>query len=92
MPVSVARGFSRRASIIGKKISGTNEGCDWKIMDNGQKGKDVRYEVVYIEETPLSDAEQKLVEDKKASNEGHFDLTRIFKSCSFDEAEKILNS
>ncbi len=88
MPVTVARGFGNRAK-IGKKISQIKEGCDWAIVTNKKRGKDVRYEVVYIDETPLSEDEKKMVADRKEA-EGHFDLTKIFKSCSFDEAEERL--
>ena len=38
-------------ALVGKKVSGSQEGCDWKITTNGKTGKDVRYEAVYIEET-----------------------------------------
>ena len=89
MPRSVARAFGNRASLLGKKISGAKEGCDWAVVTNGKRGKDVRYEVFYIEETPLTEAEKKMVENRKESD-GHFDLTKIFKSYSFDEAEERL--
>ena len=87
MPASVARVFGSRESLIGKKISGTDEGCDWRIKTNGRQGMDVRYEAVYLEETPLSTAEKQTVEEHKSELYGHFDLTRIFKSHSFCDAE-----
>ena len=92
MPVSGARAFSTRVELIGSKISGASEGCDWKILTNGKKGKDVRYEAVYLEETPLTEEEKQMVKSRKAEEGSYFDLTKIFKSCSFDEAEeKLLN-
>ena len=90
MPMSVARAFGIRAELIGCKISGSQEGCDWKIITNGKQGKDVRYEAVYIEETPLSEAEQEMVKNRKAEEGNYFDLTKIFKSCSFEDAEDRL--
>ena len=86
MPVSVARAFGSRAEIVGKKISSSEEGCDWAIGTNGKTGKDVRYNVVYLEETPLTYTEQVMVEERMADK----DLTKIFKSCSFQEAEEKL--
>lgn len=90
MPVSVARTFGNRKVLVGKKIAGIAEGCDWSITTNGKQGMDVRYDVVYLEETPLSDAEKQMVEDHKSEKNGHFDLTKIFESCSFEEAEEKL--
>ena len=90
MPVSVARGFGNRELLIGKKIAGEFEGCDWSITTNGKQGKEVRYEVVYLKESPLSCAEKKMVEDHKSGTYGHFDLTKIFKSNSFEDAEEKL--
>ena len=90
MPQSVARAFGNRTQVVGKKISGIEEGCDWIISTNGKKGKNVRYEVVYIEETPLTYEEIKMVEYKKEETDGHFDLTKIFNSCSFYAAEEKL--
>lgn len=87
MPKSVARAFGNRQVLAGKGISGVNEGCDWGIGTNGKTGKDVRYNVVYIEETPLSCAEKKMVEDQKSEKNGHFDLINIFESLNFKEAE-----
>ena len=89
MPVTVARTLGNRVALVGKKISG-QEGCDWSIITNGRQGKDVRYEAVYLEETPLSCSEKKMVEDQKSEKDGHFDLTKIFKSYSFEEAEEKL--
>ena len=93
MPYSVAKAFGNRVALVGSKISGSQEGCDWKIITNGKKGKDVRYEAVYIEETPLSQEEIEMVKDRKSEEKKHFDLTKIFKSCGFEEAEeKLLGS
>jgi hypothetical protein len=89
MPVSVARAFGSRVEIVGKKISGKEEGCDWAIGTNGKKGKDVRYNVVYLQETPLTQAEQEIVK-KRMSDKETFDLTKVFKSCSLEEAEERL--
>jgi hypothetical protein len=90
MPQSVARAFGTRAKLIGCNISGAVEGCDWKIITNGKSGKDVRYEAVYIEETPLTEAEKQKVESRKSEEGRYFDLTKIFKSYSFKEAEEQL--
>ena len=60
MPVSVAKTFGNRELLIGKKIAKAEEGCDWAILTNGKQGKDVRYEAVYLEETPLSCAEKQM--------------------------------
>ena len=90
MPKTVARTFGNRQALAGKGIAGIAEGCDWSIITNGQKGKDVRYEVVYLEETPLTYSEQIMVEVQKSEKNGHFDLMKIFKSCSFKDAEDKL--
>ena len=93
MPISVARAFGNRAVMIQKKISGKDQGCDWKIMTNGKKGKDVRYEAVYIEDTPLSADEIEMVQNRKAEEGRQFDLEKIFRSYSFAQAEeKVLDS
>ncbi|MHB9070254.1 MAG: hypothetical protein ACYC54_07775 [Sedimentisphaerales bacterium] len=90
MPPSIARSLGSREALLGKHIAGEVEGCDWSIITNGKKGKDVRYEAVYIEETPLSCSDKQTVEDKKSEQGCHYDLRNIFKSCSFEEAENKL--
>lgn len=90
MPASVAKTFGNRERLVGKKIASAVEGCDWVILTNGKKGKDVRYEAVYLEESPLSEEEKKMVEDHKSEKDGHFDLRKIFQSHSFEEAEEKL--
>ena len=93
MPMSLARAMGNREALIGCKISGSKEGCDWKIITNGRKGKDVRYEAVFIEETPLTDEEKQMVKDRKAEEGKNFDLTEIFKSYDYAKAEgKLLES
>ena len=92
MPLTVARGFGNRELLVGKKISNKTEGCDWSVITNGKQGKDVRYEVVYIEETPLSEDEVEMVKTKRASDNGNYDLRKIFKTSCFEDAEeKLLN-
>ena len=73
-----------------QKISGKTEGCDWKVVTNGKQGKDVRYDIVYIEETPLSEDEIEMVKNKKASENGKYDLRKIFKTSCFEDAEEQL--
>lgn len=90
MPISLARAFGTRAELIGCKISGAKEGCDWSIITNGKQGKNVRYEAVFIEETPLTDVEKQMVKNRKSDEDSYFDLTKIFKSYGFKEAEEIL--
>ena len=90
MPKSVATSFSDRQLRIGKMISEYNEGCDWMVMTNGKAGIEVRYEVVYLEDTILSKAEIELVEDQKTGKYGHYDLNKIFIPLSFEKAEKKL--
>ena len=92
MPISIARTFGNRVKLVGGVISGA-EGCDWKITTNGRKGKDVRYEAVFIEETPLTEEEIQMVKDRKAEEGKNFDLTEIFKSYDYAKAEgKLLES
>ena len=90
MPKSVAITFSNRQRLAGKKIAELDEGCDWMIMTNGKQGKDVRYEPIYLQESPLSDEEKQMVEDQKAKMMGRYDLCQFFSSYSFEEAEKKL--
>jgi len=88
MPKTVFRAMGRRIGLTGKSISG-KEGCDFGITTNGQKGKLVRYEVVYIEETTLTEEEIEMVKKKRADGDS-FDLAKVFASCSFEEAEDKL--
>ena len=64
--------------------------CENSNNKYGKKGKDVRYEVVYLEESPLTYEEQKLLAEKREGTDGHFDLTKIYKSYLFDEAKEGL--
>ena len=90
LPFSVAKEFANRARLIDKKISGNEQGCDWSVRTNGKKGKDVRYRTVYLDETPLTEDEQQTVKDNIAEENSTYDLNKIFKSCSFVEAEEKL--
>ena len=93
MPISVARAFGNQELLGGKKISGKEQGYDWLIKTNGKKGKDVRYEAVVAGETSLTAEEIEMVQERKAEEGRYFDLTKIFKSCGFEEAEeKVLDS
>ena len=94
MPISIARIFGNQAQMVKKKISGKEEGYDWKIKTNGKKGKDVRYEAVVVAgETPLTADEIAMVQERRAKEGRHFDLAKIFKSCSFAQAEeKVLEN
>jgi hypothetical protein len=87
MPVSVARAIGNREALIGKKVAGENEGCDWSITTNGKQGMDVRYEVVCLEETSLTQTEKGMLKYQRSEKGGYYDLTKIFKSCSFEEAK-----
>ena len=89
MPRSVARAFGSRAQVINKEISGIEEGCDWVVGTNGRTGKDVMYNVAYLGETPLTHIERKMVKEKMADKDS-YDLTKVFKSCSLEEAEERL--
>ena len=90
MPASVARKFGNREALVGKGIAGDFDGCDWAGTTNGTQGKDVRYEAIYIEETPLSCAERQMVDEHKSGEYGNYDLTKIYKSYDFEEAENKL--
>ena len=86
MPRTVARAFGSRAKILNKEIAGISEGCDWVIGTNGRTGKVVVYHVAYFEETPLTQAERKMVEAKMDDKDG-YDLEKVFKSYPLEEAE-----
>ena len=90
MPLSVVRAIGRRQALVEKPISGIAEGCDWKIVTNGKKNKEVRYEAVYLIESPLTEAEQQMLKDKSQANPAKFDLSKMFKCLSFLEAEQKL--
>ena len=90
MPASVARALGNREALLGKKIADIAEGCDWSITTNGKKGMNVRYEAVYLNESPLTHSEIQMVEDLKSGEEGQFDLTKIFESLNYKEAEEKL--
>jgi len=89
MPESVIKVFQRRKQITNKEISGVNEGCDWAIMTNGQKGLNVKYDAVYIKESPLTEEEQKIVETERKTRE-KYDLIEVCRPCSFNEVEERL--
>lgn len=91
MPTSVARAFGNRTEIVDRKISDIDEGCDWVIVSNGQKGKNVRYDAFYLEETPLTEEEKEMVKNRMEDNDS-FDLTKVFVSYSFEEAEERLSN
>jgi hypothetical protein len=42
MPRCVTCEIGKRDTLAGKKISDVEQGCDWKISTNGEKGIDVR--------------------------------------------------
>lgn len=87
MPKSVVCAISKYAESRAKKISDAEEGCDWKITTNGERGIDVRYKVSYVEETYLTDRERNIVEDRKLDKKRPYDLTKMYPSCSYLEAE-----
>jgi hypothetical protein len=86
MPVSVAKACGNREALVGKKISGKEQGCDWSIVTNGKQGKDVRYQAVYIEETPLTQDEINMIEARKAEEKDKYDLTVRLPSSSRNDA------
>ncbi len=89
-PQSVARAIGNRQVVTGKKISSVEEGCDWQIMTNGKQGKDVRYDAVYLKESPLTEEEIQSIKDKRESKDGKFNLLELFKPLNLTEAEEKL--
>ena len=87
MPMSVARAMGNRQSLLGKKIAGIEEGCDWRIITNGKTDLNVRYEAIYLEETPLAAEEKSLL---KSRGEESLDLDKVFRPLTFEDAEKRL--
>ena len=90
MPASVAKAIGNRQILLGKPVAGIQEGCDWQIMTNNKQGKDVRYDVVYIDESPLTEAEKEMVEEQKEGKDGYYDLRLIFNGLSFSDAKAKL--
>lgn len=88
MPITVAKAFGSRAENVEKNISARREGCDWAIRTNGKTGKDCRYEVIYVEETPLTDNEYNMVQEKKELKE--FNIEEMFNTNSLDEAINLI--
>ena len=90
MPPSVAGSIANRVALVGKTISDIEEGCDWKISTNGEKGMKVRYEVNYIEESCLTAVERNMVEYQKLDKKRPFDFSKMFPCCGFKEADAKL--
>ena len=84
LPMSVSRTIGNHESLAGKKIPGIEQGCDWRIITNGKTGMDVRYEAIYIEETPLTEAQKDMIKNSGIEQ----DLSKIFKPLNFEDAEK----
>ena len=91
MPRFVASEIGKRDALAGKKISGIDQGCDWKIGTNGEKGIDVRYTVNYVEDSYLTGTEKNIVEDRKLDNKRPYDLTKVFAGDSFLDANDKLS-
>ena len=83
MPKSVFSAIGQQSKSGKKKISDLEEGCDFSIITNGEKGLKVRYTVKYIEESPLSAIEQNIVADRKTDKKRPYDLTKLFVGDSF---------
>ena len=90
MPQSVARTIGNRQVLTGKSVSGSQEGCDWLIKTNGRTGKDVRYDAVYLEESPLTEKEIQMINEKRESKDEKFNLLDIFKPLNVEQAEEKL--
>ena len=90
MPQSVARSIGNRQILTGKSVSGNQEGCDWQIMTNGRIGKEVRYDAVYLDESPLTEAEIQMIKDKRESKDEKFNLLELFKPLNLAQAEEML--
>ena len=90
MPASVAEALSSREALVGRQIASIDEGCDWIIVSNGLTGENIRYETVYLEETPLSQAETDMVNIRVNDGRGIYDVFAYLNSYSFAEAEEEL--
>lgn len=90
VPASVAEVFSNREALVGRQIAGIEEGCDWRIVSNGLTGDNIRYEVKYVEETPLSQAEADMVNIRVNDGRGIYDIFAYLNSYSFLGAEEEL--
>jgi len=91
MPQSVFNAIGQQSKLRTKKISDLEEGCDWKITTNGEKGLKVRYTVHYVEESPLSAVERNIVTFQKIDKKSPFDLTKIYTGDSFLDASVKLS-
>lgn len=86
-PQSVFRPIGNRAEATNKNPGDITEGSDWIIKVSGQ-GMKKRYEVTYLDQTPLSSAEKSLV--KEALNGDKNKLKSIYPSDSPEKIEKKL--
>ena len=91
MPKSVFSAIGQQSKSGKKKISDLEEGCDFSITTNGEKGMNVRYTVNYLEETALNGFEQHIVEDRKTDEKRPYDLTKMFVGDSFLDASVKLS-
>ena len=91
MPVSVVGLISRKAESLGRNISDPEKGFDIRISTNGMTGMDVRYKVDYVKESYLTPVEKNVIEDRKLDKKRPYDLTTMFKGCSYCEARHKLS-
>ena len=83
MPKSVFSAIGQQSKSGKKKISDLEEGCDFSITTNGEKGMNVRYTVVYVEDTCLTGFEKNIVLDRETDEKRPYDLTKLFTGDSF---------
>jgi hypothetical protein len=86
MPKSVFSMIDKQTQSGKKKISEQEEGCDFKISTNGKTGMDVRYTVDSEKDTSLTDIEKHMILVQQANKKRPYDLTKLFKSCSYLDA------
>ena len=86
MPKFVFNAIGKQSKSGKKKISEQEDGCDFRITTNDKTGMDVRYTVDYEKDTSLTDIEKHMILVQQANKKRPYDLTKLFKSCSYLDA------
>lgn len=86
-PQSVFRPIGSSFELTGKNPGGGKDGSDWGIKVSG-KGMQTKYDVMYIENTPLNAEERALIKETLDGDKQK--LTKLYKVDSPEELEEKL--
>jgi len=87
-PQTVFRPIGASLEMTGKNPGGVGDGSDWYIKVTGQ-GLNTKYDVGFIEHSPLSAEEKALVKDTLKDDNGEFDKEKLNKLYKVDTPAEI---